>query len=210
MLLIRKRLLWIWRALLGALALLGLSMVVVTVTPAVKLWARALAGPWNDPGGEVLIVLGGDYPEEGMLGRSTYLRAQYAIRAYREGSFRTIVLCGGGRPESVAESMEGFLVSAGVPRSAILLEGDSTSTRENALFAKPLLANLPGRKVLLTSDFHMHRATLVFAKAGIQVQPRPFPDGLKRSNHWGERWYVVQDCVSEAVKLAYYRVRGWV
>jgi uncharacterized SAM-binding protein YcdF (DUF218 family) len=197
------------RVLFVALAILGLTMLIVTTTPLVTFWSRALAGPWKDPRGEILVVLGGDSPEEGMLGRSTYLRAQYAVRAYGEGTFHTIVLCGGGPPETVAHSMEQFLLFSGIPRTAILTEEKSLSTRENAVFVKPLLATLHGRKVLMTSDFHMHRATLVFRKAGIEVEPRPIPDGLKRVSQWGSRWTVFQDCVMETAKMLYYRLRGW-
>jgi len=198
------------RVVVVAFAVVGLVMVIATATPLVKLWSRALAGPWNDPSGEVLIVLGGEPTEQGMLGRSTYLRAQYAVRAYREGTFQTIVLCGGGAPESVAHSMEGFLLSSGVPKAAILTEDKSTSTRENAIFARPLLATLGGRKVLMTSDYHMKRAARVFRKAGIEVEPRPIPDGLKRAPRWNGRWGVFQDCVMETTKMLYYRLRGWV
>jgi uncharacterized SAM-binding protein YcdF (DUF218 family) len=198
------------RVVFAALALVGLAMVIVTVTPLVSLWSRVLAGPWNDPQGEVLIVLGSDSPEEGMLGRSTYLRAQYAVRAYREGTFQTIVLCGGGSPETVAHSMEQFLLASGVPEAAIITEEKSMSTRENALFAKPLLATLSGRMILMTSDFHMRRATLVFRKVGIDVEPRPIPDGLKRASRWRSRWGIFQDCVMEATKMVYYRLHGWV
>lgn len=193
----------------GVLAILGFVMVIVTATPLAALWSRALAGPWNDPPGEVLIVLSGDAPEEGMLGRSTYLRAQYAVRAYREGTFHTIVLCGGGSPGTVAHSMEQYLLFSGVPKSAIVTEDKSTSTRENAVFVKPLLATIQGRKVLMTSDFHMHRAAQVFRKVGIEVEPRPIPDGLKRTSNWPSRWTVFQDCVMESVKMIYYRLRGW-
>lgn len=184
-------------------------MVIATVTPLVALWSQALAGPWNDPPGEVLIVLGGSSPEDGIIGHSTYVRARYAVLAYREGTFHTMVLCGGGGPETVAHSMEQFLLFNGVPKSAIVMEEKSMSTRENAVFAKPLLATIRGRKVLMTSDFHMHRATRVFRKLGIDVEPRPIPDGLKRAEYWRSRWAVFQDCVMESVKMVYYRLRGW-
>ena len=84
------------------------------------------------------------------------------------------------------------------------------STRENAVFAKPLLATLSGRKILMTSDFHMRRATLVFRKVGIEVEPRPIPDGLKLASRWNGRWAVFQNCVMEAAKMGYYGLHGWV
>jgi hypothetical protein len=42
-----------------AIAFLGLLMLLVTVIPVDSWYARALAGQWNDPRGDTLIVLGG-------------------------------------------------------------------------------------------------------------------------------------------------------
>ena len=152
------------RGIVAALAFLGLVVLIVTFTPLVNWWARQLAGPWRDPKGDVLIILGADDSDEGILGQGSYLRGKYAIRAYREGSFRTLVLSGGGIPVPVAVGMRDFLESHGVPRSAILLDQDSMSTRENALRVRDLVAATLGKKVLMTSDYHMYRAIRFFAK----------------------------------------------
>ena len=63
--------------------------------------------------------------------------------------------------------------------------------------------------MLLTSDYHMFRARRAFRKAGLEVEPRPFPDADKRLNNWRARWQVVLDLGVETVKIVYYRVRGW-
>jgi hypothetical protein len=44
--------------LTASLASPGALLVIVTVTPLVSWWATALAAPWDDPRGEVLIGLG--------------------------------------------------------------------------------------------------------------------------------------------------------
>jgi uncharacterized SAM-binding protein YcdF (DUF218 family) len=199
----------LWSAPVYALAALGLVVVLVTFTPLVQWVALKLAGPWNDPQGDVLIVLAGS-TMDGVLGESSYLRSEYAILAYRQGGFRTVVLSGGGpgsKPESVV--MEDFIACQGVPRSSIFTETRSNSTRENALFSRPLLDNLPGRKVLMTSDFHMFRAQRVFAKLGIDVLPRPIPDAGKLGSTWRGRWPAFLEIVQECAKIAYYYLRGW-
>src|SRR5262245_37651875 len=110
---------WLWRAM----ALLGLWMTVVTVTPLAGWWTRALAGDWSDPRGEVLVVLGGSVHGDGMIGGSSYWRAVYAARAWREGGFRQVIVTGGGEGAvSVAESMRDFLACSGVPRESIRVE----------------------------------------------------------------------------------------
>jgi len=85
----------------------------------------------------------------------------------------------------------------------------SGSTHENALYVTELLAGISGRKVLLTSDYHMFRARRAFKKAGLEVLPRPFPDARKRASGWTGRWPAFLDLVGETMKIGYYYVRGW-
>ena len=142
-----------------------------------------LAGPWNDPKGDVLVVLGRRL--DCGRNRLVFLLAQ-RVRGSRvargripgNGGNRRI-RCEGRIP--AAERMGEFMVSQGVPASAIRVETESHSTRENALKSKAILDQLPGSKVLMTSDYHMFRATRVFRKAGIDIAPRPIPTPRNRS-----------------------------
>ena len=188
------------------LAAIGMLVVVVTATPLVKWWSRMLAGHWTDPRGEVLIVLGGGAMDGEVLALDSYWRCIYASLAWKEGTFRKIVVSG----EGVAPIMRDFLVAQGVPAAAVVVENSSSSTRENALAAKALLAGDAGTKVLLTSDFHMLRAHAAFTKAGLKVLPRPFPDGIKRATKLSRRWDVFMDLAGETGKLAYYWAKGWI
>lgn len=199
------------RAATMSLAGLGLLVVAITVTPLTGWWTSRLMGPWNDPRGEVLVVLSGDAVGD-VIGFDSYWRTVYAVRAYREGGFRTILLTGGGAPGNVpvAVAMAQFLESQGVPPEMIILETRAASTRENALFTKPILANLAGRKILLTSDFHMWRAIRTFHKIGVNIEPRPIPDLLKQTSHAYRRWPVFLELLRESGKIVYYSVRGWV
>ena len=199
------------RSFVNVLALIGFLFVVATVTPIDGWWAYRLAGPWNDPAGEVLVIPGGDTVRD-VIGFSSYWRSVYALRAWRQGGFRNVVVCGGGNNQqgSTAAQMRDFMVSQGIPASAIQIETESDSTHENALKSKPLLDGLTGRKVLLTSDYHMFRAYRAFRKAGIEVQPRPFPDALKQSVSWANRWSVFLGLCLETAKIGYYFVRGWI
>jgi uncharacterized SAM-binding protein YcdF (DUF218 family) len=194
-----------------ALAALGFLIVLVTVTPIDGWWIHWLAGPGDDPKGEVLVVLGADGIKD-VIGWSSYWRSVYAVRAWREGGFQEVVVSGGsGRGDvPVAQQMRDFMVSQGVPASAIRVEGESHSTRENALKSKALLENLPGRKILMTSDYHMFRSTRVFRKAGIAIQPRPLPDAAKQLSLWRNRWPVFVNLCVETLKIGYYFVRGWI
>jgi uncharacterized SAM-binding protein YcdF (DUF218 family) len=63
-------------------------------------------------------------------------------------------------------------VEWGVPRVAILSEGESRNTRENALNSKRLIELLACDSTLLvTSAAHMPRSVAAFEKVGVEVFP---------------------------------------
>jgi len=194
------------------LAALGLLFLVVSFTPLVNWWALLLRGNDYTDKGDVLIVLSGSMIEDGSMGWSSYLRTTYAWWTFRDGGFREVVVSGGAIASTapVAKAMGEFLKFQGVPPEAVHLETQSHSTRENALYSVLLLKNLPGRKVLLTSDYHAFRARRAFAKAGIEVSVLPVPDVLKRSGRWLSRWSCFIELLEETVKIGYYCARGWI
>gem|GEM_PF-818821 len=197
---------WLYRFVAGALAGLGLLMVLATCTPLISWWTWKLASPWETPRGETLIVLSGALMNDDTLAPGTYWRTVYTERAWRTGAFRRIVVSGAG----VAPVMRDFLIQRGAQAEAIVVENESLSTRENALRTARLLANAPGTKALITSDYHMFRARRAFRKAGLEVLPCPIPDALKRYRSWQARWPVFLDLSVETVKIAYYYGRGWI
>jgi len=73
-------------------------------------------------------VLGADSLRD-VLGASSYWRSVYAVRAWREGGFSTVVVTGGPADLPISERMRDYIVSQGVPVSAILVETHSQSTR---------------------------------------------------------------------------------
>ena len=197
------------RLLFATFALLGALVILTSVIPITRWWAMRLASPWEDSRGDTLIVLSGS-SNDAFIGYNTYLRCQYAAMAWQEGGFRKIIVSGGPPRAPQAVAMKSFLVSAGVPESAILVEPGSLTTRENALFTKQLLSPSDGKLVLMTSEYHIYRAARVFRKAGLDVNPRPIPDISKRSSSvWG-RWPAFLDLCVETLKIGYYRARGWI
>lgn len=197
------------RGLRNLLAAGGLLFCFVSFTPLVSWWARALAGEWNDPRGDTLIVLSGSELDGQVLGESSYWRSVYAVRAVQQDHFRRVVLSGGGDQRPIAELMREFLVCHGVDAAIVTLERRSRSTRENAVYTAEMLKGTPGTNVLLTSDYHMWRAKRVFAKAGVTALPRPIPDAIKRSSTWRGRLPVFLELLDETAKQVYYVARGW-
>jgi uncharacterized SAM-binding protein YcdF (DUF218 family) len=194
----------------NALALFGLAFLLITVTPVVQWWARYLAGPWDDPTGDTLIVLGGSVLEDGNIGASSYWRAVYAFRVWSKEQFKSILIAGGGGGVPIASPIRDFLVFRGVPSEVLRVETKSASTHENALNVAQALAQEPGRKVLMTSDYHMFRAYRAFRKAGLDVAPRPIPDALKQVGCYSCRWPAFLTLSTESAKIVYYWARGWI
>lgn len=205
-----------WRLFQRLLMLVGALFLLVTCTPLVYWWATALAGPWDDPKGDVLIVLTGSGMEDGIIGESSYWRAIYAIRAYHAREISEILITGGASEvPPVAETMRKFMIGHGIPGEAIRVEVASNSTRTSGVNVERMIAAEPGhyknrRLVLLTSDYHMYRSTKVFAKAGVQIAPRPIPDIRKRYGSVMDRCALSRDLAEETVKIVYYRLQGWI
>lgn len=116
-----------------------------------------------------------------------------------------MVVCGSGVP-AIAQ----YLVAEGIPSASIVVEGDSKSTHENAINTARLIQNMPGKRVLLTSDFHMFRALRTFRKAGVDAAPMPVDDAIRNSKEWGGRFSALQSMVVENFKIVYYAIRGWI
>ncbi len=187
------------------LTAIGLITVLVMTTPMVSWWARAYSGPIVRPKGDVLILLSAAADDKGGISYSSYWRARQALLAWQTGSFRKIVISGGGGP-----GILNFLIAYGVPREVMVAEWRSTSTHESGIETARLIQGMPGKKVLLTSDYHMYRAIRVFRKLGIEVAPMAVPDVLQKTEHWNGRFQAFETMLVESAKIVYYSLRGWV
>ncbi|MCM3783896.1 YdcF family protein [Neobacillus mesonae] len=111
---------------------------------------------------DVGIVLGaslwGDEPSPGLAER-----LDKALELYQAGSFEYFIVSGGlDSPQhryTEAEGMQRYLIEHGVEESHIFLENEATSTYENLLFSKEIMAehNL-NSSVIITHDFHGMRS----------------------------------------------------
>jgi uncharacterized SAM-binding protein YcdF (DUF218 family) len=193
------------RGLTRLFAALGLLAVLVITTPLVEWWAHAYAGSIDQPRGDILILLSAAGDDQGTISYSSYWRARMALIAWQTGSYRKIVISGGGGP-----GILNFLAASGIPPQAMVAEWESRSTRENGINTARLIRDMPGTKVLLTSDFHMYRAQRVFRKLGVEVIPYAAPDALHQTQVWYGRIPAFQNLLLETVKIVDYRLRGWI
>jgi uncharacterized SAM-binding protein YcdF (DUF218 family) len=162
-------------------------------------------GPIEQPKGDILIVLSAARDQNGGMSFSSYWRARQAVDAWKSGGFTKVVVSG-ARVSAITQ----FLIAEGVPPDSIVVEGASTSTHQNAINTARLIQNMPGKRVLLTSDFHMYRALRTFRKAGIDAAPMAVPDAIRNSEEWGGRFSVLQNLILENLKIVDYKIHGWI
>ena len=130
------------------------------------------------PRAQAILVLGGGTSGETQFGRGGDLnqaadRLWLGAALHHAGKAPVIVLSGGStHPDAVPESrlMAEKLKALGIPETALLLESESRTTRENAQYSRALLRELGISHILLvTSASHMRRAAAVFAAQGFVV-----------------------------------------
>lgn len=103
-----------------------------------------------------------------------------ALKLYKAGEIKHILISGGnGKDEDKnfreAAWAKGEFISVGVPDSAVFVEDRSNNTNDNAAYAKKILdsLHLAPPYLLITSAYHIPRATLLFKNAGVAVDAFP-------------------------------------
>ncbi|HYF19317.1 MAG TPA: YdcF family protein [Ramlibacter sp.] len=168
----------------------GLAWLLLWSTPmasdGLRGWLEDQAGPRAIEAVQpaaLIVVLGGAmgealpprraYPDLG----SAADRVWHAARLHKAGKAPRILVSGGSpawAPASEAQAMRTFLLDLGVPGDAIVLEGGSRTTRENAAYSARLAGPQgAGSVILVTSALHMRRARGIFEREGLRVIPAP-------------------------------------
>lgn len=122
---------------------------------------------------DVIVILGAGLNEEGHAGYALTRRATHAANLYHQG-YADMIICTGGvadnQTRSEADGCFDVLVSHAVPESAILIETESASTEENALFVEPILEAHNFESIIIVSDsYHVFRARYIFQSIGIDT-----------------------------------------
>jgi uncharacterized SAM-binding protein YcdF (DUF218 family) len=104
-------------------------------------------------------------------------RLRHAAGLFDSGQVRWIVVTGGvGQGDTLAESEAGrdWLIDAGIPSDRVLIETKSRTTKQNLVFAQPLLTEHDIHRVLIVSDpLHMRRAMRMASGLGLDAHPSP-------------------------------------
>ncbi len=131
---------------------------------------------------DAILVLSGGVASQGSLRPSTELsptsleRTLCGVDLFAAGFAPRLVLAGGdtaifGEGPVEGEEMRQLALRLGVPPEAIIVEGHSRNTYENARETRRLLGERP--VLLVTSASHIPRALALFRKQGLNVTPAP-------------------------------------
>lgn len=189
------------------------------------------------PPADAIVILGGatlpaDYPRQTVELNFAGDRLLYGARLFRQGAAPVVLVTGGNVPwadaaQSPAEDMVELLVFLGVPEDAILMEGTSANTYENALYSRSILESVDVKRILLvTSAMHMPRSVPLFEKQGFTVIPAPTdytvtlrPVQKPFSETWPDYFFSLFPsafslndstlAIKEYVGMVVYRLRGW-
>lgn len=190
--------------------LLVIMAIVLTST-------LALSSYWLPAFGHYLVV--DEKPQKSdaivILGGETVPRVAKATGLFREGYADIIIMSGGGNITSRYAEADMMLLEAvdlGVPESAVLLERDSESTYENALFVKKLVQEKGIKSILLvTSSYHTRRARYIFTKVfkdtGVRIVTVSAPDRKYSPDTWWEKHESQQKALVEAASMIVYWIK---
>lgn len=222
-----------WRRsglILVSIAILGLWICAMPITARLAIGALEQRYPAvavaDLPAADLAILLGGAVEaavpprQEPNLGEAAD-RVLLAAELFRAGKVKRILVSGGNLPwmgtgEPEAETIRRLLVFWGVAPDAVVMEGASRTTAENAREVAALWPKLGASSALLvTSGAHMPRALATFRKAGLAVTPAaadirsvPEPFDLLDLMPDADSLKATSDAVKEVVGYAVYWLRG--
>lgn len=105
-----------------------------------------------------------------------YERLNTGIKCINRNPDASIILSGGkGTDEEIseAEAMRRYLITHGIDEKRIILEDKSRNTEQNIMYSKRKIEEKEDSRsvkvLLVTSNFHMFRASFLARKAGIHV-----------------------------------------
>lgn len=178
--------------LLLALAAALLSLAVPLV--AIKTYRE----PALPPKARAIIVITGDLA-------ATRARAARGVALWKAGAAPILVLSG-VQPDrdgvNHAADMAAWAEAQGIPGSAIVLEPDSQSTLQNALFTRDALGgDMAAPVILVTHRWHLPRAWASFRWAGFRAVTPVAADPV-------EPWIPPADIAKEMVKWPVNILRG--
>jgi uncharacterized SAM-binding protein YcdF (DUF218 family) len=154
----------------------------VTGWAAIRVWQQ---GDTDEARPADAIVVLGAAQYDGQPSPVLRARLDHAVTLYRRGLAPVMVLTGGKRTEdrmTEAQAARDYVVRAGVPATAILMEDEGSNTRTSLANTAGLLSAHGLRSAILVSDpTHLLRSLRMALDLGIEAWGSPAPDSPTES-----------------------------
>jgi len=185
-----------------ALGMFAILLLVATPIPEkLYTWLDVTMTPTKSDSWDYIVCLGGNPA-----------RLIWAVEAYRHGYAPRVIVT--NKPVGAAW-MKNRLVECGIPKSAIFIDSDSSTTADHPEY----IARLPGvnpatQRFLLVTDFeHSRRAAACFIHGGyrnVRVYGAGFPLNQNPEHEVSWRWRIMElpRLLYECAALAKYRIQG--
>lgn len=184
-------------------------ILVILYTPLIQTIASPLIVKDRLVKTDAVVVLSGGWQSKDKLGISTLERYKYGVKLFQQGYGKYLLFSGGnlwGTP-SEAQEMAQMAMSDGFPYESMIIEGNSGSTWENALFVKKVMLEKNFHSiVLVTSPYHTLRAKSMFQDRGIKVISAPVPDSEFYLADGPDRLRIAKLVALEYLKFAVYKL----
>ncbi|GAA0291320.1 YdcF family protein [Rhodovulum strictum] len=153
--------------------------------------------------GHAILILGAAMRPDGTPGAALVRRARHGAALWRAAP-GAMVLASGAQGE--AQAIAAICRAEGVPEDRIVLEQSARNTAENIAFSAEILAGLGIVRVTLVSDYyHLPRARLLAARAGLRVVPAAPRHGIGRPHR--HAWLVLREAAALVAALSARRRR---
>ena len=121
-------------------------------------------------------MLGAAVLSDGQPGPDLLPRTEKAVQLHRQGLASYLICAGGiaGDPLSAAAVARRKAIELGVPAEHVLAADGSNNTREDARRVAEIMRGRQWESAIVVSHpMHLLRATLLFRRAGLEVDPSP-------------------------------------
>jgi uncharacterized SAM-binding protein YcdF (DUF218 family)/glycosyltransferase involved in cell wall biosynthesis len=201
------------RRALQVLVPIVVAVVLIFYTPLLWWVAEPLKVTGESGPADAIVVFAGGVGESGQAGGGAQERVARAIELYHAGLAPRMILSSGYVfTLREAEVMKAIAVANGVPEDAVLLEQRAANTRDNVTNSAAMLDQHGWKRILLvTSPYHMRRASLTWHKLAPHVQVIPAaPATSEFYRHTrGANLTQMRGILQEYAALVVYWLRGW-
>ncbi len=200
--------------------------LLIFYTPLIWLLAGPLKISQFPENADCIVVFGGGVGESGKAGQGYEERVQYAVDLFKKKYAKYLIFSSGYTYVfKEPEVMKALAISLGIPQGSIILEDNAKNTHENVKFTKEILDKRYWNKILLiSSPYHMRRASLVFNRSAkdIKITYTPIPKSkfymhghelkeLKGKKVWKQiNLRQIKGLVHEYLGIVYYWWKGYI